>query len=163
MSKQLVYWDSEAFLSLFNKDKAPAKCELCEDVWCVCEKGLMLLVTSTLTIAEVIYLKGSPKLDASKRHMVNNFFRAGHIVLKPLTRSIAELARDVVWDNSIKPKDAIHLATAVTYKIGTFHTFDEGLTDRGKINLNGFSLTICQPHAQRQSEIQLVTHESKES
>lgn len=163
MSKPLVYWDSEAFLSLFNKDKSPKECELCEDVWAVCEKGLMLLVTSTLTIAEVIYLKGTPKLDPAKRPLVNNFFRAGHIVLKPLTRSIAELARDVVWDNSIKPKDAIHIATAVTYKIETFNTFDKELTDRGKINLNGFSLTICQPHAQRQAEMQLITHESKES
>jgi hypothetical protein len=95
--------------------------------------------------------------------MVNIFFRAGHIVLKPLTRSIAELARDVVWDNSIKPKDAIHIATAVTYKIGMFHTFDRGLTDRGIINVNGFSLTMCQPYAQRQTEMQLAINESKES
>jgi len=156
MIKQLVYWDSATFLALFNKDVSPNDCELCEDVWHECEQGLTLIATSTLTIAEVIFLKGAPKLDSTKRPLVNNFFRAEHIILRPLTRSIAELARDIVWDSNINPKDAIHIATAVTYKIGIIHTFDKGLLNRNTINVNGFLLNIRQPYAQRQIEMEEV-------
>jgi predicted nucleic acid-binding protein len=156
MIKQLVYWDSSTFLALFNKDESPVNCELCEDVWHECEKGKTLLITSTLTIAETIFLKGTPKLDPAKRPLVNNFFRAEHIILKPLTRTIAELARDIVWDVSIHPKDAIHIATAVTYKIGIIHTFDKGLLSRNTLTVNGFLLNIRQPYAPRQTEIKEV-------
>jgi hypothetical protein len=157
MIKQWVYWDSATFLALLNKDDSPKDCELCEDVWSECERGLTLLVTSTLTIAEVIFMKGTPKLDPAKRPLVNNYFRAEHIILKPLTRTIAELARDVVWDININPKDAIHIATAVTYKIGIIHTFDKGLLNRNTLNVQGFTLNIRQPYAQRQIEIEEVT------
>jgi predicted nucleic acid-binding protein len=156
MTKQLVYWDSATFLALFSKNESPNNCELCEDVWNECKQGMSLIVTSTLTVAEVIFLKGTPKLDPSKRPLVNNFFRDEHIILKPLTRSIAELARDIVWDVSIHPKDAIHIATAVTYKIGVIHTFDKGLLNRNTLNVNGFLLNIRQPYAPRQIEIKEV-------
>lgn len=151
MARQIVYWDSVAFLGLLNgeSDKVP----VCEDVWKVAERGLITIVTSTLTVAEVIYAKGVPRLDPAKRPLVNNFFRAGHIVQKPLTRIIAELARDVVWDSNVKPKDAIHIATSAYFKINEFHTFDEGLLNAKTISVNGFIITIQKPHALRQMEI----------
>jgi predicted nucleic acid-binding protein len=155
MDRKIVYWDTAAFLALLNKDADDPGCESCEDVWNVCENGLMSLVTSTLTIAEVIHLKGTPKLDPSKRPLINSFFRASHIIQKPLTRAIAELARDVVWDSGIMPKDAIHIATAAYYKVGVFHTFDRGLLDKGNVVIGGFDMAICKPHAQRQVELLL--------
>ncbi|MBU2840249.1 type II toxin-antitoxin system VapC family toxin [Acidithiobacillus thiooxidans] len=105
----VVYWDSDAFLALINEDKLPAELADCNDVWATCEKGLLHIVTSTLTTAEVIHKKGTPKLDPSKRQLVSNFFRQDFISQKPLTREIAELARDVVWDSNIHPKDAVHV------------------------------------------------------
>lgn len=155
MPRQLVYWDSNAFLGLINKDTEPGHCAACEDVWVAAERGLILIVTSVFAVAEVIYMKGTPKLDPSKRGLVSNFFRAGHIVQKPVTRMIAEIARDIVWDLNIKPKDAIHVATAGYYKIGTFHTFDRGLLDLKTITINNFALVIREPYAPRQMEIPL--------
>lgn len=150
MERQIVYWDSNAFLGLLNgeQDKAPS----CENVWKAGEDGLLVIVTSTLTVAEVIYAKGAPKLDATKRPLVNNFFRANHIVQKPLTRSIAELARDVVWDSNVRPRDAIHIATAAYYKINEFHTFDGPLLESKLVTVAGFRALIQKPYAPRQLE-----------
>lgn len=151
MARQIVYWDSVAFLGLLNGE--PDKAASCEDVWKAGERGLLVIVTSTLTVAEVIYAKGVPKLDPAKRPLVNNFFRAGHIVQKPLTRTIAELARDVVWDSNVRPKDAVHVATSAYYKIKEFHTFDDGLLNAKSIQVNGFSVAVQKPYATRQLEL----------
>jgi predicted nucleic acid-binding protein len=140
-----------AFLGLLNDE--PDKAVACEDVWKAGERGLVTIVTSTLTVAEVIYAKGVPKLDPAKRPMVNNFFRAGHIVQKPLTRVIAELARDVVWDSSVRPKDAVHIATSAYYKIKEFHTFDGPLLDAKTVAVNGFVVSVQKPYAPRQLEL----------
>lgn len=151
VARQIVYWDSPAFLGLLNSEAD--KVLSCEDVWRAAERGLITIVTSTLTVAEVIYSKGVPKLDPAKRPLVSNFFRAGHIVQKPLTRAIAELARDVVWDSNVKPKDAVHIATSAYFKIKEFHTFDDGLLNAKEISVGGFVVAVQKPYAPRQLEI----------
>ncbi len=151
MTLQIVYWDSNAFLGLLNGEED--KVQSCEDVWAAGERGLLAIVTSTLTVAEVIYAKGASKLDPAKRPMVNNFFRAAHIVQKPLTRTIAELARDVVWDSNVRPKDAVHISTAAYFKIKEFHTFDKPLLDSKLIKVKGFGVSIQMPYVPRQLEI----------
>ncbi len=151
MAKEVVYWDSNAFLGLLNGEVE--KVAPCEDVWAAGEKGHLIIVTSTLTVAEVIYSRGVPKMDPAKRPKVNDFFRAPHIVQKPLTRKIAELARDVVWDCNIQAKDAIHVATAAYYHVGILHTYDDKLLALNLVTINGFNLQIIKPHAVRQLEI----------
>ncbi|MHB8390531.1 MAG: type II toxin-antitoxin system VapC family toxin [Acidobacteriaceae bacterium] len=151
MPREIVYWDANAFLGLLNGETD--KVASCEDVWKAGERGLLIIVTSTLTVAEVIYVKGASKLDVSKRPSVNNFFRVAHIVQKPLTRIIAELARDVVWDSNVKPKDAVHIATSAYFKIREFHTFDRPLLDEQTISVNGFVVATQKPHAPGQQEM----------
>jgi predicted nucleic acid-binding protein len=56
------------------------------------------------------------------------------------------LARDVVWDNSVHPKDAIHVATSAADKIAEFHTFDDPLLSKKIIDVAGFIVTISRPH-----------------
>ena len=69
----VVYWDSNAFLAMINEGKSSAEMAGCNNAWAACEKGLLRIVTSTFTTAEVIYMKGTPKLDPSKRVLVGNF------------------------------------------------------------------------------------------
>lgn len=149
----VVYWDSDAFLALINEDKSISEMMGCNDVWASCEKGLMHIVTSTLTTAEVIHKKGTPKLDSTKRQLVSNFFRQDFITQKPLTREIAELARDVVWDSNILPKDAVHVATCAYFRIRELHSFDGNLISKGKIDVAGFELSVLKPHGHAQAEI----------
>ncbi len=153
--RRLIYWDSDAFLRIINEDGNNPSVENqgCRDVWAACQKGTTHIITSTLTIAEVLYKKGTPKLDEKFRPALNNFFRDSFISLKPLTREIAELARDVVWDSNIKPKDAVHVATCAYYRIRFLHSFDGNLVDKKTIEINGFTIDISRPHAEAQSEI----------
>lgn len=146
MARRVVYWDSAAFLALINKDKDERQNGMCEAVWNSAAKGEIHIVTSALSAAEVIYMKGVPKLDPAKRALVGNFFRQQHLSQKSVTRMIAELARDVVWDTSVKPKDAIHVATACFYKIAEFHTYDDGLLKLQNCTVNGFTLKIVEPY-----------------
>jgi predicted nucleic acid-binding protein len=155
MARRLVYWDSDAFLALLNGDKTASEMQGCLDVWTLGQKGLIHIVTSTLTVAEVIHMKGTPKLDPTKRHLVSNFFRQHFISLKPLTREIAELARDVVWDSNIRPKDAVHVATAGYYKLRELHSFDGNLVGKQVVSVQGFDIAVKEPHAQAQAEIQI--------
>jgi hypothetical protein len=79
----VVYWDSDVFLRLINgeedraftADKAQAEIVLrgCQDVWSACQKGVMHIMTSALTIAEVIHKRSTPKLDPKYRPEINNF------------------------------------------------------------------------------------------
>jgi predicted nucleic acid-binding protein len=153
VARRVVYWDSAAFLGLINKDKTDYQNSMCEAVWKAGKNGDIHIVTSALAAAEVIYLKGVPKLDPNKRVLVGNFFRQQHLSQKSVTRMIAELARDVVWDSAIKPKDAIHVATAALYKITEFHTYDGGLLDLKQVLVNGFTINICEPYQPHQASL----------
>jgi predicted nucleic acid-binding protein len=151
LARESIYWDSNAFLGLLNEE--PSKVQKCEDVWVAAQKGHYLIVTSTFTAAEVIYIKGLPKMDPSKRQRVSAFFRSPHIVQRPVTRMISELAAAIVWDSNVKPKDSVHLATAGFYKIKTFHTFDEQLIKARLVNVAGFTVEVKEPYAPRQLTI----------
>lgn len=160
--RSVVYWDSAAFLAVINQDKSAEELLKCNDVWAAAQKGLVHIVTSTLTSAEVIYMKGTPKLDPAKRSLVSNFFRQTFISQKPLTREIAELARDIVWDTPIKPKDAVHVATAAFYKLRQIHTFDEPLCKLATVDVSGFAVSIMKPRFEAQSEIPIESTAKKD-
>ena len=158
--KRVVYWDSDVFLRLINAEKdrafeadgesAQKILHGCQDVWANCEKGLMHITTSALTIAEVIHKSGTPKLNPQHRVLLSNFFRQDFLSIKPLTREVGELARDVVWDNAIKAKDAVHVATCAYFKIAELHSVD--LSRHGSLLVNGFAVQIVTPSA-RQGEL----------
>jgi hypothetical protein len=70
-----------------------------------------------------------------------------------VTRNISESAQDLVWNQSIKPKDAIHVATALEAKIYILETFDDGLI--GKTGQIGNPpLLIRKPIATAQKNLQ---------
>lgn len=121
------YWDSNAFLGWLaeESDKVPH----CRPVLEAAESGGLMIITSALTIAEVLWLKGEQKLPPSRAKQIEAFFRNRWIVVREVDRFIAEDARQLVWDKNIKPKDAIHLATALRQDvvIDHFDTFDSGL------------------------------------
>ncbi len=125
MSGDRRYWDSDCFLGWLQaeKDKEAA----CREVLQPAEEGNVLIVTSALTIAEVLALKGAAKISGDKRQQVEVFFKSEYIAVINVTRRIAESARELVWDNGVRPKDALHIATAIDAKLGLFNTFDQQL------------------------------------
>lgn len=121
------YWDSVAFLGWLAAE--PDKLPLCRPVLEAAEGGSVVLVTSALTITEVLWTKGHDKLPASQAKKIEAFFRHSWIIVRELDRFIAEDARELVWSKNVKPKDAIHLATALKQDVvlDQFDTFDKDL------------------------------------
>ena len=139
------YWDSATFLGWLSEE--PDKVPEIKPVLDAAEAGTVMLVTSALTIPEVLWLRGHKKMPAEQAHKVEAFFKHGWIVVRELDRFIAEDARALVWHKNVRPKDAIHLATALRQEVAIdqFDTFDDGL-----IKLSGTlgdpPLTIGQPN-----------------
>jgi predicted nucleic acid-binding protein len=120
-----VYWDSDCFLGWLQAE--PSKVELCEGTLERANQGDVLIFTSTLTMAEVLWLKGGPPIPQQKADLVRRFFRRSYMRLRNVTRTVSESAQELVWNNGVRPKDAIHVATALEAKANAFETFDEAL------------------------------------
>ena len=137
------YWDSCVILGWLKGEQD--KIDECRAGIKAAEKGDIQIITSSLTLAEVLHLKGKDKIPKADREKVRGFFENDYIALYDVDRTIAELAQDVVWDHGIAPKDAIHVATAMSLSsriaLDQFDTFDEPLIERsGKIGEPGLKI-----------------------
>lgn len=154
MSIEKIYWDSDCFLAHFKADAG--KVEKCDGVIQRASRGEVLIVTSAFTLAEVLWMKGGPRLPKDKAMLVQKFFRRSFIRVYNVTRKISESAQILVWENSIKPKDAIHVATALHLAADALETFDNDLIKKsGKVG-NPLLLTR-EPLAAPQGRLPLGT------
>ncbi|MXX38356.1 MAG: PIN domain-containing protein [Gemmatimonadetes bacterium] len=89
----------------------------------------MRIITSALTLTEVIKIKGQQPLPQSKEETIKDFFEQEFIGIVNVDRRTAECARDLIWRYPhLNPKDSIHVATALlTEGIDVLHTFDDDL------------------------------------
>jgi predicted nucleic acid-binding protein len=139
------YWDAATFLGWLSEESG--KVSDCKPVIEAAEAGRVTLVTSAVTIVEVFWLKGHKKVDASAARKIKAFFRHRWIVVREVDRFIAEAAQELLWNKNVKPKDAIHLATALRQDVAfdQFDTYDGDL-----IKLSGTlgdpPLTIGRPN-----------------
>lgn len=143
MSIERRYWDSDCFLGWLQAE--PDKESLCHEVLQAAEDGHVLIVTSALTIAEVLALRNAPPIPASQRLQVEAFFKSDYIVVRNITRRVAENAREYVWDHGVKPKDALHVAAALDAGLELFNTFDRPLIGKSG-QLGNPSLIIQRPN-----------------
>jgi predicted nucleic acid-binding protein len=119
----LRYWDTNCFLGVLNKE--PDKIGPCRAVLREAQGGAVQLVTSALTLTEVLWPKGvSVPLPKERAETIHKFFLHEWIVVYDLDQTLAERAREIVWDHGVKPKDSIHVATAIDAKVDQFDTFD---------------------------------------
>jgi predicted nucleic acid-binding protein len=148
MPVELIYWDSDAFLGWLQQE--PGKVELCEGTIERAEQGEVVIFTSALTIAEVLWLRGAPPIPQQKADIVRKFFRRSYIRVRNVTRAVSEAAQDLVWNNGIKPKDAIHVATALDARAAALETFDEGLLSKsGSVGTPSLPMRKPIPPAQK--------------
>jgi predicted nucleic acid-binding protein len=69
----------------------------------------------------------APPVPKDRADTVRRFFRRSFLRVRNVTRRTSELAQDLVWDHQIRPKDAIHVATAIEARVAILETFDEPL------------------------------------
>lgn len=100
--------------------------DLCQGTLERAEAGEVGIVTSSLALAECLWLRNNPKLSKDRAAIIRRFFRRSFIRVRNVTRNTAEAAQDLVWDHGIKPKDAIHAATAIEAGVPVLETFDDG-------------------------------------
>ncbi|MSU48526.1 MAG: PIN domain-containing protein [Opitutus sp.] len=114
------YWDSGVFCSYFNKEKG--RYSVIIDLLKDAHSGKSEIVTSSFTLVEVLYVKNGTPIKQSQEEMLELFFQYPFIKIVNAERSICERARQFVWKYGMKPKDAVHIATAeFAGKIVTIH------------------------------------------
>jgi predicted nucleic acid-binding protein len=124
------------FLGWFQNE--PDKIEGCRSVIRLAESDQLSIVTSALTIAEVLAVQGAAKIPREMAEKVRDFFKHKYIVIRDLDRATAERARELVWQYGVSPKDAIHVATALSMQaympsgLDQFDTYDEGLVAKSR-------------------------------
>lgn len=143
---EVRYWDSTAFLAWLLPE--PARVSDLRGVLDAAEHGKALIVTSVLTLTEVIKLKGHPSLPREQQHAINEFFKRSYIVTRGLDRWTASDARELIWKHGLQPKDSIHVATAIRANIRVLETHDDELLKlTGRLPIpGGAPLTIRLPH-----------------
>jgi len=119
------YWDADVFLGWLTDD--PEKAPKCEGVLAEADAGRVQIVTSALTLTEVIRLKGQPRIAREQEDAIRAFFEHEWIIVRDVDRFVAEEARELVWSHNVQPKDSIHLATALGLRLSQFDTFDRRL------------------------------------
>jgi predicted nucleic acid-binding protein len=129
------YWDSCVFLSYIEEtpNRLPDIDGLLENA----EKGKIEIITSTITIVEVAYAKTEREeglLDPNvERKIEKLWIPPSPIRLVEFHKVIADKAKELIRRSlslglSLKPMDAIHLATAQDMNANGFHTYDDKLT-----------------------------------
>lgn len=147
MAIEPVYWDSDAFLGWLQAEAG--KSDLCAGTLKRADQGEVIILTSALTIAEVLWMRGAPMIPHEKAGIVRRFFRRSYFRVRNVTRSIAEGAQDLVWTQSVKPKDAIHIATALDAHVLVLETFDDDLLKKSSM-IGNPALIIRKPIASAQ-------------
>lgn len=124
------YWDSACFIAWFKEE--PGRAETCGSVLEAAQAGDVQIVTSAFTITEELYPQGGERLSERHRKLVTTFFRRPEFVFVQVDRFLAEAAQRYVWDFGVRPKDAVHVASAIYAAVPVPETYDGGL-----IKLNG--------------------------
>lgn len=136
------YWDSNCFIAIFENEIG--RVDNCKSVLLAAKRGELRIITSALTLTEVIKIKGKP-IKAEAEDRIRAFFEHEWIIVRDVDRFIAEQARDFIWKHNLQPYDAIHLATAYKHKLRFLDTYDHA--DLGKLDqkIGSPQMTIGEP------------------
>ena len=122
------YVDSDVFLGWLKNESD--KVDECRTVIRAAEEGRVQLVTSSITLTEVIKLEKGREIPETDQAKVDAFFKHEWIIVRLVDRKIAEYARQLVWKHGFDIKDSIHVATAVVERIPRMDTCDGELIKR---------------------------------
>ncbi len=127
----IVYWDTCIFFAwMKNEKRQPGHMEGLRRIADLVERAQLVLITSTITRAEIYQSKTSP--EAMKKY--DNLLRRSNVVAQNVDLPIAKLTSELMEfyidsDFELLTPDAIHLATAIHFNAHEFHTYD-GLDPR---------------------------------
>ena len=133
--RRRIYWDSNCWLSLINAvpERVPILKSLLSDS--KNELGDITLVTSVISKVEVAFAQSEyqgNQLDRAVEEAIDSLWADTAVTLIEFHDRIGLEARELIRSGlyrewSLKPMDAIHLATAKSFGVDEFHTYDNGL------------------------------------
>jgi len=149
MAEKIYYWDSSVFCAFFEKE--PDRVDSVEQFLEEAESGEVIIVTSFITITEVLKIDGAKPATAAARRNIPRFFQKDYFKWVEFDRSVAEASRDLMWDHAgLKSKDAVHIASAAKLvnshkvELDAVHSYDKIFTKlSGKIK--GLTCPMSEP------------------
>jgi len=137
MPDQRVYWDASVFHAMFGAEAG--RVEGCKTIEKQAREGLVQIYTSAVSFVECVWIKGKPdKFDPSHEKLLSDYFGHKYIRIITCDRVMAEQARQLIWKfPHLRPKDAIHVASALSQQVDVLHTYDQDdlLKLTGKIGI----------------------------
>ena len=88
-------------------------------------RGDTEIVVSVLAECEVVKLEGDDDKAAERR--ITEFFSRPYVIRAAVDPFVAEVTRRLVRNHSLKPPDAIYLATAIRHQVPLLETYDSDL------------------------------------
>ncbi|SRR6266566_3195574 len=151
MPLKTVYWDANIFHALFGKEAG--RVDACEMVEKAALNGEVDIYTSTITFVECVWVKTITdptgklnKLSPAHEGMLHKYFMRPYIRAVQCDRRIAELARSLLWNYpALRPRDAIHAATAVFHNVDFMHSYDDDDLVKLSGKIGTPPLKICHP------------------
>lgn len=146
--RRRIYWDSNCWLYLISADpeREPILKAFLSDS--KSKPNDTLLVTSVISKVEVAFAQieyQGNQLDRSVEDAIDSLWADTAVTLIEFHDQIAIQARELIRSGlhrqwSLKPMDAIHLATAKSFGVDEFHTYDKGLIKEGLSAHLGFPI-----------------------
>lgn len=146
---QSIYWDSSCFLSILNGEE---NSEICLSILKEAKNSAIKLLVSPLTMAETVRPRGSSiPLSKNLRQQVLDFFENEFIQLINFDREIACQSLELCWEYGLHPRDALHLACALSAQCDALETFDEEFIKKSQTY--GLTIQVRKPKGSGQTEI----------
>lgn len=136
----LHYLDAGIFSGFLNGQAEPDVFPECDNIIRAAEDGLIRAVTSVMTMGEVVYIKPAPGKDPLppqvQEEIISQLLDSSWLLRAAFEPDMAEINRYLLRQyggqgkRSLKPMDAIHLATALRLQASFFDTLDNTLISR---------------------------------
>lgn len=134
MPADRIYWDAVCFLAYLNAEAD--RVQVLEALLEQAERGAFTVVTSMLSVTEVAYTASERKgaaLSQDDEDAIDALLaNRTAVLLLEFNEGIARRARGLMREAvargwSLRPADAIHLASAQFAQVRAFHTYDRRL------------------------------------
>ena len=138
--KKKVYVDANVFLNALLYDPEDnQEARLSVDFLETIRQDSVHAITSLLTWDEFVWVIRKEMGMETARIKGREFFSFPHLRLVEITTVLITKAQEILEQYNVKPRDAIHLATALGFGASEFITFDGRLNDLGIIPCNDLS------------------------
>lgn len=138
-----VYWDACCFISVLSNER---NAKDCLKVVKAAEDGHIRIVTSSISLVEVIKYNGKPPIAEADQSKVDAAMSGSHFEIRNVDRLTGQLARRLIWEKDLAVKDSIHVATALLAGVRELHTTDKDLLKLSPLEFEGYGpLRIQRP------------------